>query len=116
MLVAVAVVAAAAVFLLGIPTFLVLQRFDRVNWASLSISGFFLGGLSVAFSWPSHLEGFSAGQNWHGTYVNTYIDGIPTRYAWLTYAEGVLFFSLHGLVGALVFHAVFRKQERHEIK
>ncbi|RYX80129.1 hypothetical protein EON83_29975 [bacterium] len=115
MLVAVVVVAAAAVLLLGIPTFLMLQRFHRVSWVSLSISGFLLGGLPAAFSWPKHLEGFSAGQNWHGTYINTYVNGIPTRYAWLTYAEGILFFSLHGLVGALVFYAVLRKQKRHEI-
>lgn len=116
MLVAVLAVAAATVLLLGIPIFLVLQKFHRVSWSSLAISGFLLGGLLAAFSWPKHLEGFSAGLNWHGTYVNTYVNGIPTKYAWFTYAEGILFFALHGLVGALMFYAVFRKQKRHEIK
>jgi hypothetical protein len=111
MLLAVVVVAAAAVLILGIPAFLVLHKLHREGWVSLAIAGFVLGGLPASFSWPRHLEGYSAGQNWHGTYVETYVNGAPTNYAWLTYAEGVLFFALHGLAGALVFYAVWRRRE-----
>lgn len=110
-LVAVMMVAAVAILLLGIPTFLLLRKFGLVNWTSLGIAGLCLGMLPAALSWPRRLAGYSAGQNWHGHYVDTYIQGVPTVYAWLTYAEGVLFFGLHGLSGALVFYAVWRRLE-----
>lgn len=112
MLLAVVVVAAAVVLILGIPAFLMLRKLHREGWVSLAIAGFALGALPVAVSWPGHLEGFSAGQNWHGKYVQTYVNGVPTSYAWLTYGENVLFFALHGLVGALVFYAIWRWRQR----
>jgi hypothetical protein len=112
MLLATVAVAAAVVLVLGIPAFLALRRFHRDGWGSLALTGLFLGAVPVAFSWPGHLEGFSAGQNWHGKYVQTYINGSPTSYAWLTYSENVAFFALHGLVGALVFYIVWRWGER----
>jgi hypothetical protein len=106
------VVTAAVVLILGIPAFLMLHELHREGWVSLATAGLVLGALPAAFSWPSHLEGFSAGQNWHGKYVETYVNGAPTTYAWFTYGEGVLFFALHGLVGVLVFYAVWRRRER----
>lgn len=108
-LASVVVVAAAAVLLLGIPTFLLLRKFAYLNWTSLSIAGLLLGMLPAALSWPRTLEGYSSGQNWHGSYVDTYVNGVPTSYAWLTYAEGVLLFGVHGLIGAIVFYAVWRR-------
>lgn len=108
MLLAVVVVAAAVVAILGIPAFLTLRKFHRESWTTLAAAGLALGALPVAFSWPRPLEGFSAGQNWHGTYVETYVNGAPTPYAWLTYGEHVLFFAVHGLVGALAFYAIWR--------
>lgn len=111
-LASVVVVAAAAILFLGIPTFLLLRKFAYLNWTSLSIAGFFLGMLPAALSWPRTLEGYSSGQNWHGRYVDTYVNGVPTSYAWLTYAEGVLLFGVHGLVGALVFYAMWRRRLR----
>ncbi len=111
-LAAVVGVAAAAVFLLGIPAFLLLQKFGRVTWTSLSIVGLCLGMLPASIFWPRRLEGYSSGQTWHGRYVETYVQGVPTSYAWLTYAEGVLYFGLHGLIGALIFYAVWRRMER----
>ncbi len=112
MLLAVAVSAAAIVLILGIPAFLVLRKVHRASWVSLAVAGLMLGALPAAFPWPGHLEGFSAGQNWHGIYVETYVSGMPTTYAWLTYGEGVLFFALHGAIGALVFYAIWRRLER----
>lgn len=111
-LLSVVVVAAAAVLILGIPTFMMLRKYQRDSWFSLSLAGFVLGALPVSFSWPRGYDGYSAGKNWHGTYVKTYIDGMPTKYAWFSYGENVMLFGLHGLVGALVFYAVWRKLER----
>lgn len=111
-LLSVVVVAAAAVLLLGIPAFLLLRKYKKDSWVSLAISGAILGALPVSLSWPRGLEGLSAGQNWHGKYVDTYINGMPTKYAWLTYGENVMYYGLHGLAGALVFYAVMRRLER----
>ncbi len=108
----VVVVAAAAVLVLGVPTFLLLRKIGRVNWTSLAIAGFCLGMLPVAFFWPRHVEGYSAGGTWHGKSVATYIDGVPTSYAWLAYAEDVFYFGVHGLIGALIFYAVWRRLGR----
>ena len=110
--VAVTVVGAAVVLVFGIPTFLALRRFHRDSWSSLTAAGALLGALPGALSWPRTLEGYSAGQSWHGKYVDTYINGVPTTYAWLTYGESVFFFALHGLVGALVFYGVWRWRQR----
>lgn len=114
-LLAVMAVAGAVVLILGIPTFLLLRRLHRESWTSLGIAGFLIGALPFAFFWPSQLNGFSAGQSWHGKYVETYVNGIPTNYAWLSYGENLLFSSLHGLVGALVFYSVWRWREHQNV-
>ena len=111
-LLSVVVVAAAVVLVLGVPAFHILHKFRRDGWCSLGVAGFVLGALPVVFSWPSRLEGFSSGHNWHGKYVETYVNGTPTTYAWLSYGENILYFGLHGLAGALVFYAVWRRLGR----
>lgn len=109
LLIAVLVVSAVAVLMFGIPAFLILFRLRREGWISLGSVGLVLGALPVAYFWPSRLQGYSSGHTWHGKYVDVYINGRPTMYAWITYGENVLFFGLHGLVGALVFYAVWRR-------
>jgi hypothetical protein len=106
---AVAVVAAAVVLLLGIPAFLLLRKFRRESWASVGVTGALLGALPNALFWPTRTTGYSAGNNWHGVYVDTYVNGVPTIYAWLQHGESVLWFSVHGLTGALAFYAVWRR-------
>lgn len=113
-LLSVVVVAAASVLLVGIPGFLLLRKFQRLNWISLALAGFLAGTLPLAvLGWPRRLEGFSAGVNWHGQYVDTYIDGLPTTHAWLMFGEQILLFGLHGVIGALVFYAVWRRSSKH---
>jgi hypothetical protein len=111
-LAAVVAVAAVAVLLLGIPIFLLLRKHGHVKWTSLATAGLCIGMLPAALLWPRKLEGYSSGQNWHGRYVDTYINGMPTAYAWLTYAESVLYFGVHGLIGALTFYVVWRRMGR----
>jgi len=114
-LLSVVVMGTVAVLILGLPVFLWLKRSSRDSWTSLTIAGIVLGALPAALMWPRHLEGYSAGQNWHGNPVDTYVNGVPTNFAWLMYGEQILYFSLHGLVGALVFYAVWRKLERFHV-
>ena len=111
-MVSIVVVALGMVLLLGIPAFLLLDRFGRTNWTSLAIAGATLGMLLVAPDWPRDLQGYSSGVNWHGKYVDMYIRGIPTTYAWLNYGENVFYFGMHGLIGALVFYATWRRLGR----
>ena len=108
-LISVVVVSAAVVLIVGIPAFLILRKLKHDSWVTLPITGFVLGGLSLVFSWPKQYEGFSARMNWHGKLVATYINGNPTTYAWLGYGENVLYYGIHGLIGASVFYAVWRK-------
>ncbi|MBC3874663.1 hypothetical protein [Undibacterium flavidum] len=111
MLNAVLIVATPVVLILGMPTFLILRKMSKDSWLSMASAGFILGALPIAVFWPSELKGYSAAQNWHGKHVSTYIDGIPTSYAWLTYGEEVFFMAIHGLIGALVFYTVVRRIE-----
>ena len=106
-------VATAAVVILGIPAFLLLMKCQRANWRSVAATGFALAMLpSVVLSWPRRLTGYSSGVNWHGKYVDIYINGEPTKYAWLTFGESTLYFGIHGLVGALAFYMVWRQVDR----
>ncbi|MFZ6798289.1 hypothetical protein [Undibacterium sp. Di24W] len=114
MIVAILAVASAAVLILGIPTFLALRKLGKDSWLSMASAGLILGALPNVFFWPRQMEGYSAGHNWHGTYVDTYIDGIPTNYAWLSYAEGVFFMAMHGLAGALIFYVILRGLNRSQ--
>lgn len=109
---AVAVVAAAAVGLLGIPAFMLLRKFRRDSWGWVCATGALIAALPVALFWPRRMDGFSAGNNWHGTYVDTYVNGVPTVYAWLQHGEQILWFAIHGLIGALVFYAAWRRLGR----
>ncbi|WP_028101943.1 hypothetical protein [Pseudoduganella violaceinigra] len=102
-------VSAPVVLVLGIPTFLLLRRSARLGWLSVGLTGFMLGGFLAALFWPHALSSDSASQNWHGKDVEMYIDGSPTIYAWLSYGENIIYYGLHGLVGAVVFYAVWRK-------
>jgi hypothetical protein len=111
--VAVLVVSVVFVILLGIPAFLLLRRFGHDGWFSLGTIGFLLGAVpSALVFWPRRLSGYSAGENWHGHFEHTYVNGEPTIYAWYDYLENVAIFGLHGLVGALVFFAIIRISRR----
>ena len=110
LVIAVLVVSAAFVLILGIPIFLFLRHVHREGWVSLSLAGLLAGAVPIAlFSWPKAMPGFSSGANWHGRYVDLYVQGVPTIYAWQSYAENVAYYGLHGIVGAVVFFTVWRR-------
>jgi hypothetical protein len=117
MLMLVIVFAAGFVIVLGLPIFFTLRYFKRDNWWTLAVSGFLAGGFPIGLlSWPSY---FSSGDssysgNWHGRYVDFVVHGTPTIYGWLSYAEGTLISGLHGLIGALAFFFVWRRNSHTE--
>ncbi len=100
------------VTILGIPTFLLLDRLKKVNFLSILISGFLIASLSEAVrSWPrQYPEVKSTSTFWDGEkMVATMIDGVPTFAGWVAYLKGIGFFGLFGLFSAFVFWLVWRR-------
>ncbi|MFZ6749353.1 hypothetical protein [Undibacterium sp. Ren11W] len=104
------VIATPFVILVGIPSLLILRRLNRLSSFIFAVIGFVVSSAAVALlGWPGFTySGYSSGGNWHGRYVHFVVDGVTTTYGWLNYIEGVLMFGLHGLVGAIVLHFVWR--------
>lgn len=98
----------AVMVCLGLPAFFLLHRYRLDSWLTIAAAGIILGALPLGIFWPRQLPGYSAGNNWHGTYVETYTDGEPTRFAWFQYVERLAVYSPHGLAGALMFYAIWR--------
>ena len=108
------IVSALVIVVVGVPTFLVLRRFGRDTPGRVAASGAVLAALPMALLvWPRYDSdpgaSFSSGGNWYGRYVDFVVDNKPTVYAWLAYAENIVFLGLHGLVAALVFRWVWHR-------
>jgi hypothetical protein len=96
------------VVVLGVPLFFLLKHFGKATKANVSGLGLVLSILPVlVIGWPRHMEGYSSGGNWHGTHVEFYLNGVPTTYAWLSYAESIFWYGAHGLFGALLFYIIY---------
>jgi hypothetical protein len=104
-----AVIAIPFVLLIGIPSALVLRRFGHLRWLPLAAIGFISAALPIAINLPGGDSGSSSGGNFYGRAVDYVIAGEPTIWGWLSYAQSVLFFGLHGLIGASVFYLVWRR-------
>jgi hypothetical protein len=107
-------VAIPFVLLIGVPSFLLLRRFNRLTPGKLILAGFAGAAIpAAAITWPlGRYPGYSSGGSWHGFPVEYFVNGVPTVYGWLSYVEGVLMYGVHGLVGAFVFFLVWRAVSR----
>jgi hypothetical protein len=116
--IAVIAVAIPFVALIGVPLFLALRRHGLLGWRTITSAGFLAAALPFAligFPLWGDSTGYSAGANWHGTYVQFVEDGVYTIYGWLNYLEEIVRFGIQGLVGALVFFVVWgRFHARYE--
>jgi len=103
--------AAAHLLFLGIPAFLFMRNRGRATAARMTAAGFVCGLPFIAvLGWPSRYgPGVSGGSTWHGEYREMLVNGVPTVWAWLSYAEGLAFFGLQGATGGLAFYAVWLK-------
>ena len=104
-----ALFAAPFVVVIGIPSLLLLRHFNRLSWLSLSSVGFIAAATPIAIYGWSEYPGSSSAGNWYGTPIDFVIDGQKTFFGWLSYAQGVLLFGLHGLAGALAFYFAWRR-------
>lgn len=102
-------VASIVLVVVGIPVFLLLRHVGHHTATVVGLAGLLIAVAMPASMWPSHLAGYSAGNNWHGQFVNTYVNGSPTRYAWYEYVEGLVQFAMHGLAGSRAFLAMWLK-------
>lgn len=103
-----AVFAVPFVVLVGVPATLLLARSNQLRCWLLGLIGFVSAGLPVALFTPGGGPGYSSGGNWCGTYAQFVVNGEPTLYGWLNYIQSIFLFGLHGLVGAMVFYAIWR--------
>ena len=94
--------------LIGVPVFVYLNRRNGLGWTSVSLSGFLTGALPLGLiGYPSRQEGYSSGVTWHGSYVELYQNGEPTRYAWFSHFESSLLWGTLGAIAAVVFWRVW---------
>ncbi|MBU3069011.1 hypothetical protein KOI40_04215 [Aestuariicella sp. G3-2] len=100
-----AIVSGGFVLLLGLPTYLLMRLFKKINFRSTLTAGFVLGAIPMAIiTWPLQYIGTKSSSTVNG--VQTMIDGVPTLAGWYEYFEGVVFFGLFGFGAALVFWLV----------
>lgn len=85
----------------GGPAFIYLRRRQRLRWHMVSVLGFLAGLVPHLLMYPRTLEGYSSGANWHGRYVDFYLNGTPTEYAWWSYVEQCFTYGIYGAVTAL---------------
>jgi hypothetical protein len=107
----VAIVTIPIVVCIGMPIFAFLRRRDFATNRNLIIIGFTIPVAIYIFLnvFLGVGEGFSSGQSYYGTYREMIIDGVRTNWGWIKYLEELFKFGIHGLVGALVFKAVWFK-------
>jgi len=89
--------------LLGLPAFIVLQKFNVTFWWTSLIFGFLIGLIPFAiFSWPMGKAG-SSYRAYDGTQIVDYvINGIPTRAGWISYIKNALEVGCIGMVSAFL--------------
>lgn len=111
------VVATPFVLFVGIPSALWLRRIGHLRFLTITAIGVFLAALPIAI-WrlPVGNSGFSLGGNFYGHIEPFIVEGKPTIWGLLDYAQAVFLFGLHGFVGASVFHVAFRPSPRRMIE
>lgn len=96
-------VATIAVVVFGVPTFLLLRKFNAASAKTLAIAGYLLAAMPVLLLWwRSGTDGLANGAQWRG-------EEVTALYGWLVLAGQATFLGVHGLLGALVFHWTWRR-------
>ena len=96
--------------IVGWPIYFILMRLTWLNAVTIGLAGFAMGVLpgTLASFIARAYRGSTYSGTWHGRDVHFIVDNQLTMYGWLSYAEITLVAGLHGLLGALVFHYVWR--------
>lgn len=110
-LVTILVVAAVLILLAGLPAYFLLKHFKLNSTINIAAIGFIIPVviLCVLNFGVSDYEGFSAGENYYGTYRATFVNGVRTMWGWVKFFEEVATYGFHGVIGAIVFHKIYSK-------
>ncbi|GGY75023.1 hypothetical protein GCM10011613_20630 [Cellvibrio zantedeschiae] len=102
-------VSCTVILLFGLPVYFVLKNFRLNTTLNIAIVGFLIPLiiLSVLNFGITSYEGYSAGENYYGTYRETFVGGTRTIWGWVKLFEEILTFGIHGVVGATIFHKVY---------
>ena len=98
--------------LFGIPSFLLLNRYNSASTINLAIVGFLISAILVAIPslWPDANSGFSFSRNYYGSYRQLIDSGIRTSWGWVSLIEEIVQFGIHGAVGAVAFKKVLNSK------
>ena len=104
-------VASTVILLIGLPIYFTLKHF-RINTSlNVAASGFVIPAIilcMLSFGLTDY-QGYSAGENYYGTYRSTFDNGSRTIWGWIKLLEDLIAFGLHGVLGATVFHKLYGK-------
>lgn len=94
------------VVIFGIPSFVLLSRYNRANYWTLGMAGLLWGIIPCAIlAWPVHPSwgGSSYTADAWGQSRLLMVDGYPTAAGWLSYAQSIAYTGVLGLICALLF-------------
>jgi len=98
--------------LLGLPTYVLLNKFSRPTYPKLMLSGFLMASLPFAvFTWPLRYAEFNVTSVING--VQTFVNGEPTAAGWYAYIQEFIAFGALGIITALVFKLSLTGMLRH---
>ncbi len=107
------VVAVPFVLVVGVPSALLLRRVEHFRYWPLATIGFIFAALPIAvWRLPVGNAGYSLGGNLYGHVEPFIVDGGPTIWGLLDYAQSIFIFGLRGFVAASVFFVAWRARTR----
>lgn len=107
---AITLISTPIILVFGLPIFHLLRRRGKASKVVLGVAGAITAlAISAILTFPIYSPGFSAGQSYYGEYREMVVDGIPTFWGWVSYVEGILMYSIHGMLGALAFRFGWEK-------
>ena len=97
------------IIVVGLPIYFALKRFGSNTSLLVSAIGFLIPVLILCvinFSISSY-EGYSAGENYYGTYRSTIESGERTVWGWVKVLEDMITYGIHGVLGSMIFHKIY---------
>jgi len=105
-------VATIIILVTGLPIYFLLKRYNLNTTLNVALVGVVIPvTILCIITFSSALyEGYSAGENYYGTYRSTVINGERTFWGWVKVFESMLTYGIHGLLGAVIFHKVYLRR------
>jgi hypothetical protein len=107
-------VAAVVILLIGLPVYFTLKHFKLNTTVNIAAIGFAIPVviLCLLSFGITDYEGYSAGENYYGTYRTTFVSGTRTLWGWVKFFEEIATFGIHGILGAIIFHKIYGRRSK----